>query len=86
MAPTGGLLPHVEFRELTPFDYRMAVQPITYLAIKYPAPICERCGLAMLTVTIAFGRCSQRWTAYQQSHMGARVPTALGWPQDGRRY
>jgi hypothetical protein len=34
----------------------MAAQPITYLAIKYPAPICERCGLAMLTVTTVHHR------------------------------
>jgi hypothetical protein len=27
------------------------MEPITYMAIKYPAPICERCGQLMLTVT-----------------------------------
>jgi hypothetical protein len=40
----------------TCFAYPMAAEPITYLAIKYPAPICERCGQTMLTVTIVHGR------------------------------
>jgi hypothetical protein len=32
------------------------MEPITYMAIKYPAPICERCGQLMLTVTTVHHR------------------------------
>ncbi len=31
-------------------------EPVTYLAIKYPAPICDRCALSMLTVTTVYHR------------------------------
>jgi RNase P subunit RPR2 len=34
----------------------MPAEPITYLAIKYPAPICDRCALPMLTVTTVHHR------------------------------
>jgi RNase P subunit RPR2 len=34
----------------------MAAEPITYMAIKYPAPICERCGQTMLTITTVHRR------------------------------
>jgi hypothetical protein len=30
--------------------------PITHLAIKYPAPICEECDQVMLTVTDVYNR------------------------------
>jgi hypothetical protein len=29
----------------------MPAEPITHLAVKYPAPICDRCALPMLTAT-----------------------------------
>jgi RNase P subunit RPR2 len=29
---------------------------VTYLAIQYPAPICERCGQIMLTITTVHKR------------------------------
>jgi hypothetical protein len=33
-----------------------AMEPVTFLAIQYPAPICERCGQIMLTVTTVHKR------------------------------
>jgi RNase P subunit RPR2 len=31
-------------------------EPISYMALKYPAPICDRCALPMLTVTTVHRR------------------------------
>ena len=32
----------------------MSVDPLTYIALKFPAPVCNACGVPMVTVTMVF--------------------------------
>ena len=32
----------------------MSVDPLTYIALKFPAPVCNACGIPMVTVTMVF--------------------------------
>jgi hypothetical protein len=34
----------------------MSALPVTYMAVQFPAPVCDRCGLAMLTATTVHPR------------------------------
>jgi hypothetical protein len=47
------------------------MEPLTYLAIKYPAPICERCGQLMLTVTTVTA--DECWSELERDTGGHRL-------------
>jgi hypothetical protein len=65
------------------FAERMFTRPVTYMAVKYPAPVCDRCGLAMLTVTIVHPRTKSEPLKVISYHCQKCDALCASWAEDG---
>jgi RNase P subunit RPR2 len=62
---------------------RMSIRPITYMAVNYPAPVCHRCGLAMLTVTTVHPRTKSEPLKVVSYHCQKCDALCASWADDG---
>jgi RNase P subunit RPR2 len=58
----------------------MLAQPISYVAFKFPAPVCDECRLPMLSVTTIYHR-SKSQPAKVVSYWCQKCRSTLGWPR-----
>jgi len=62
----------------------MSPKPLSYFAVKFPAPVCDDCALPMITVTTVF-RQPKSQPVKVVSYQCQKCKGTLGWLRQRRR-
>src|SRR5215813_7252404 len=61
----------------------MSREPLSYFAVKFPAPVCDDCALPMITVTTVFHQAKSQ-AVKVVSYQCQKCKGTLGWPRQRR--
>src|SRR5262249_993124 len=61
----------------------MSREPLSYFAVKFPAPVCDDCALPMITLTTVLHQAKSQ-TVKVVSNQCQKCKGTLGWPRQRR--